>query len=891
MKKYILSLLFFTVLQSVFAQSGGIKGYIRNLDGEGLPLATIYVKNSQLGTASNLNAYFELKLPEGKHEIIFQYVGYQTLTKTVEVGTTMQSLDIKLDLQTYMLKELEVRAGAEDPAYTIMRKAVAMSKIHKLQVDQYEARIYMKGTTRVLNIPWIVKGKLKKEGVEEGKTYITETLTELKFEQPNKYTSSVKAIRSSEIDKNSVSPMSYIQASFYDPQIGTTVSPLSPSAFGYYKFHLESVFRDQNYEVNKIKVTPRSKGDDLWEGFIYIVEDKWCIHSLQLKTEKLGVHIDIKQVYSPVEKDVFMPINHQFKISGSYLGFEANFNYVATVSNYKVKLNPNFIPEVKLIDEKIEKEKAAQLNKVNEPKIKKGEQDLETALLEGKELTRKNLKKLLKENEKRQLEEERKKTKQGETPPSELVRNTQTNIDSVAKKLGQDSLFWEQNRGIALANDEVLSYQKKDSLLKIDSVQKKLQVKDSTLTEKIQTKKFKIADILMGGEYKTGKKSTFKWFSPLERIHYNTVEGWSSEAQLSYWQGIKKQSFRLTATGRYAFARQKFTGKSELEWNFFRKNPLDTLQFFRGKIQLDGGRYIQQFNQEYPIPIILNDLANLYFERNFANFYEKDYLRLRYQQEIRKGFDVKASLEYAKRYSLQDHTNWTIIDWQKRDFTQNLPLNLENMNEKTHNALTFEANIAYKPFLKYAMYNGRRYVANEGSTLLKFQYRKGLMDSDFDFLSLGIQDELKVGIRANLGYAVSVGTFLNQNKVYFPDYKHFNANQIFIQFADPVSSFRLMDYYKYSTAQSYVEGHAYIQLRKFVLTQNIYLRSFGWKENIFVNQLFTPQTSYSEIGYTLDGILRFFRIEAISSFENGAYKDWGIRVGLTTTFGLKISSE
>ncbi len=878
----------------IFAQSGGLRGYVRNDKGEPLPLATIYVKNTQVGTASNNDAFYELKLAEGKYQIIFQYLSYQTLEKEIVIGKEFINFDVKMELQTYLLREVEVKAGAEDPAYTIMRKAIAMSKVHKLQVDAYDARIYMKGTGRVLNIPYLLESKLKKEGIVEGKTYLTENITDLHFEQPNKYVKKVISLRSSDIESKSASPMDYIEASFYDPNIANIVSPLSPSAFAYYKFYLESVFRDQGLEVNKIKVTPRSRGDDVWEGYIYIVENKWCIHSLQLNTEKLGIKIGVQQTYSPVQDGVFMPINHQIKVSGKYLGFEAEFLYLASVSNYKLKVNPSFIPEVKLIDEKIEREKAAAINKKNSEDLKKGEQDLEKALMEGKELTRKNLKKMLKEAEKQQLENERKKTKKGETPPSELVRNDSTKIDSLAYKRGVDDKFWVENRPIPLTDFEIKSYGERDSLIKVDSIKKQTEVKDSTGTE-VKTKKakkFGIDDLFFGATYKTGKKSNLTLSSWLTDINYNTVEGFASDLKLTYSRSLlfskeKKQSGNLKISGltRYSVARETFTGKGEIDlmYNFKRK----------GKIQLDGGRYIQQMSTDYPIPMFLNTLTTLFFERNWMKIYERDYVRLRWNDEIKKGLIINAYFEYANRNPLQNLADWKAIDWKDRQFTSNNPENVEVTETAfpAHTAAVFETNISYKPFLQYGIKNGRKYLIDENSPILKFQYRKGMVGVDYDFLSLGIQHQAKVGIRGKVGYAIAGGTFLNKKTLYFPDFKHFNGNQIFVQFADPVSSFRLLDYYRFSTADKYLEGHAYVQFRKFLFTQFIYLRSFGWKENLFVNQLLTPKNSYTEVGYALDGILRLFRVEAIAAFENGIYKDWGIRVGITTTFGLRVGMD
>ena len=54
------------------------------------------------------------------------------------------------------MQEVEVRAGKEDPAYTIIRKAIAKSKFHRLQVQHYSARVYVKGAGRVKDVPFLL---------------------------------------------------------------------------------------------------------------------------------------------------------------------------------------------------------------------------------------------------------------------------------------------------------------------------------------------------------------------------------------------------------------------------------------------------------------------------------------------------------------------------------------------------------------------------------------------------------------------------------------------------------------------------------------------------------------------------------------------------------------
>jgi hypothetical protein len=64
----------------------------------------------------------------------------------------------------------------------------------------------------------------------------------------------------------------------------------------------------------------------------------------------------------------------------------------------------------------------------------------------------------------------------------------------------------------------------------------------------------------------------------------------------------------------------------------------------------------------------------------------------------------------------------------------------------------------------------------------------------------------------------------------------------------------------------------------------------GIRENIFFNYLLTPTTrNYTEVGYSIDGILRIFRIEAAASFLDGEYLDFGVRLGITTNILITIN--
>jgi hypothetical protein len=64
-----------------------------------------------------------------------------------------------------------------------------------------------------------------------------------------------------------------------------------------------------------------------------------------------------------------------------------------------------------------------------------------------------------------------------------------------------------------------------------------------------------------------------------------------------------------------------------------------------------------------------------------------------------------------------------------------------------------------------------------------------------------IQHGFETGIRSKLRYKLVAGKFLNNNAVQFPDYQHFAGNRFFFQLGDPVGTFRMLDYYQYSTSK------------------------------------------------------------------------------------------
>lgn len=848
--------------------AGGIKGTIRSEDGTPLTWATIYVKQLGTGTAANEQGYYEVSLPPGRYDIVYQHLGYESQQRQVEVAHDFVIINITLKEQVIVLQNVTVTAGNEDPAYTIMRKAIAKAKYHTQQIDSFSARVYIKGSGKLKDYPWLAKKALEKEGIKKNRVFVSESVSEIHYKRPNTFREKVISIRSDGRDNNT-SPNSFVFGSFYQPMIAETVSPLSPAAFAYYKFEYQGTFKDRNYDVSKIKVIPRSRGDNVVEGMLYIVEDWWSIHSLDFSTTKLGIRIDIKQMYAPVDDKAWLPVSQQFFINGKFFGFEFDYTYLATVSNYRITLNPELVVEnMVVIDEKLQTEKAREIEKT----LSNKSQPLQQRLEAGQEITRKELKSIMKEYE-------RQERKQQSDPT--VIANTEFKVDSVAYK--KDSLYWASIRPVPLTDEEVKGYRITDSL----AIEERKKDEGDTLRRSDKNKEgFQPWDVLTGDYYKLGKRTSL-WMEPIQ-VLFNPVEGFVL-LQRTNWGYALQDSLRtrlnFRPTFRYAFTRRQLSGTLRVQ-----------VRNRKGRIQLEGGRYIQQFNPDEPILPAINTATSLWGMRNFMKIYEQDFIALNAQRIITPRLRFSTSWSYAYRRELFNMTNYT---WSRRNSEGYLPnapenLELENTSFPNHYAFIGSATVTYRPWLKYRIRNGRRYAIETSSPAFSLRYDQGFpafgSGINFNRAEVGYRQTLNVGVRGELRVNLQAGKFFKTDSMAFMDYRHFMGNLTPLATTDPIGSFRLLDYYRYSTAKEYLAANFNYQFRKLLVSSNYKLHLLGIRESIFINYLGTPTSqNYMELGYAINGILRLFRLEAAAAFQNGAYQSYGFRIGIASTLMARFS--
>ncbi|WP_163407626.1 DUF5686 and carboxypeptidase regulatory-like domain-containing protein [Flavobacterium ajazii] len=352
MKNIILSaLLFFSI--SNFAQ---IKGTITDEKGNPLPFVSIFEENTYTGTTSNEQGKYQLNVKEpGKNKIIFQYLGFKTQKLTVASDSKSIILDVKMSEESFTLNEVIIDPK-NNPADAIIKSAIANKKENSDKTGRYTADFYSKGMFKVKDLPKKILGQKVDLGEDmasnldstgTGILYLSETISKITFEKPDKLKEKIIASKISGNDRGySYNTAALSTYDFYENTLDfdiRLISPIANNAFSYYKYKLEGTFFDDNkHQINKIKVSPKRDKEPVFEGYIYIVDDSFAIYAIDLDIKGYRMKNEFTEVMSLKQSFSYNSANKIWSKNAQTLSFNAGFfgikfsgtfNYV--YSNYE----------------------------------------------------------------------------------------------------------------------------------------------------------------------------------------------------------------------------------------------------------------------------------------------------------------------------------------------------------------------------------------------------------------------------------------------------------------------------------------------------------------------------------------------------------------------------
>lgn len=352
------------LLMTTFAlpQNFSVKGKVLDSNSNsGLSFANIRVEGTTLGTASNINGEFELKLFEGNYKIIASYIGYISDTIQVNVKSDLSGILFKLKTTEINLPEVVVKPG-ENPAIEIIRKAIERRKYREQNLFAYEFEAFSKGTIRTTEditsggSGTINLGIGKSDTAKLKVTGILESHSKGFFLKPDNYKEIILARKQSANFPPSVNTLTggRLIQNFYSDDINflgrDLPGPLSDNALKYYYFYIEKTSAINNRKIFQIHIEPDNSSDPGFVGRIFITDSTFDLIKVDLilnRAANIGGIFDTVNIVQQFDSydNFMMPVDYRLFVTANFLGL-ARFGFELNTILFNYKINSNIDDQI-----------------------------------------------------------------------------------------------------------------------------------------------------------------------------------------------------------------------------------------------------------------------------------------------------------------------------------------------------------------------------------------------------------------------------------------------------------------------------------------------------------------------------------------------------------------
>ncbi len=817
------------------AQAQKIYGIVSDASGQPLSFTSIYIKGSTNGTTANEKGKFQLNVVTGSQTVVCQRIGYASSEKNIIVSGD-QEINFVLNTQELTLADVRIeKKSGEDPAYEIIRKAIAKRNDYANEVKAYSCDMYTKDMIRLDAVPKKVFGQKvdpKDMGVDstgKGIAYLSESVSELFIQKPDKFKLNVKQSRVSGSNSFGFTFPSIISlyqnnVTVFSSQLNPRgfVSPIADGAIGFYKFKLLGSFFQDGREINTIRVTPRRKYEPLFSGTIQIVENEWRIFSADLMLTKenqleLFDTLRLRQVNFPVSNDAWSVSNQLISFNIRILGFNSLGNFLSVYSDYntKIKFDKKFFDRVVI--------------------------KYDTAVTKN--------------------------------PVS----------------------FWDSIRPVPLEKEEIRDYKVKDSSFVAES--KSMQSKEYIDSLNKARSNVKLKGLIMGGINRTyfSKKGNISYgiASLLSTVEYNFAEGLVLEARPYYYRNFSKlrTSINIAPVIRYGFSNKHLNTYVTI---LGRKNSKKDAAYSKKFWQLSGGKRVSDINKNTSLYPLFNSIGSILYGNNFLKTYENYYGSIVVGKRYESGFTVNAYGLFEDRRPIDNTTDFVIFKKGQGNIKPNYPTELLSAQFSPNKAFILHADVTFRPGQRYIQCPYGKSPLGSKFPTFSVGYTKGISgildsDADFDKWDFKVFDSKNFKLAGLLKYKLTLGGFLNTKNVAIQDLTHYDANYTrgdYNTTREYVGLFQLPRYFEYSNSENFY-GTAFIEHHlNGLLTNKIPLfKRLKWNAVGGANVLYLEDINYVEWFVGLENIFKIFRLDVVSGYENGKFVRTGLRLGFGGLIG------
>jgi len=811
MKKIVI-LLFFLSVNFTYGQ---LTGTVKDATGAPLPYVNVFLKNTYTGTTSNSEGQYELTISNsGSYTVVFQFLGYKTVSKTIKIDSFPYTLNVVLEEENITLNEVVIDAQ-ENPANRIVRAAIKKRKIFLEKLDAYTADFYSKGVIRIKNAPEKFLGQDlgdfdgALDSTRTGIVYLSETISKIIYQKPDLFetiTASKVSGNSNGISFNSARDVDF---NLYNNSVNINndiISPIADYAFKYYRYKLEGEFYDsEGHLIYKISLLPKRENDRVFSGVIYIVDETWALFGIDVQVEGSQIQVPpadrirIRQNLTyDTQEDQWLVRAQSIDFGYSLFGFEGDGSFVANYTNYD--LNPT-------------------------------------------DFSKKN-------------------------------RNEILAVEKDANKKKID--YWSEKRPVPLSTDELKDYIRRDSIetirnskVYLDSIDRESNkfslmnlLVGKTYKDSYNNKSFSISGPIEGIQYNTVQGYNISLNGNFTKQFNEYKQYLSVIGTMNY--SIETERFRGTLGGRYRFnaindamAWVNFGVRTE---QFNTENPISSGHNTISSLLFESN-YMKIYDRQFAEIGYRRELFNgltisskLSYDKRSALYNNSD-----------RVIAPKSDIEYTSNNPLSPQGFGTAPFSNHRivRFDANVAI---RFGEKYMTYPDFKFNVSNSDFPSLNLNYKKGFGASNSA--YNFDHLSARLRQNINLKTTGV---LKYNVIGGTFFGNKTLSFIDY-KHFNGNLTHINT------MGNYLSSFKNMGYYDFSTADGYLEYHVEHDFKGYILGKIPLLNTLNFNLIVGAHGISSKsQLPYNEFNVGLGNLgwkkYRFLRLDYVRSYHNGHTDD------------------
>lgn len=340
MRPIVISLIILLALAE--AEASTVTGIVSNdKTGAPVPFATVYVEGTGRSVLANSRGEYRLQLSPGRYDLKFSHISFWTVTRSVDIGSSDEALDVRLRESLIELPGVKVYEEDYDAAQAIVVEAIRRKQEILASLESYRCKAYVKTVQRNVKEP-------DSTSIEA----ILESQLECTWQHPDRYKQVITSRRQT---KNLPAEANFLNIEAIPDfnrnriEFGrySLVSPVAEDALEYYDYRLTDTLSIDGKRVFRLQVAPKNEIDALVQGTVDIADSSFAIVGLKGglgKGVSLPPSIDdfhYSQRFLLFEDRYWMPnaIHMTFEVNSTFpVEKTLLVNYVSALYDYEFNL-------------------------------------------------------------------------------------------------------------------------------------------------------------------------------------------------------------------------------------------------------------------------------------------------------------------------------------------------------------------------------------------------------------------------------------------------------------------------------------------------------------------------------------------------------------------------